>query len=64
MGRVRRLTGALTWVKQHLTAIVVLSAVVVGIFGMLLLFNELSRANAELSKVLDTLHLSWLENLG
>ena len=59
-----RLTGALTWVKQHLTTIVLLSAVVVGIFGVLLLFNELSRANAELSKVLDALHLSWLENLG
>jgi cytochrome c-type biogenesis protein len=59
-----RLTGALTWVKRHLPAIVVLSAVVVGIFGVLLLFNRLSRANAELTNVLDAVHLSWLVNLG
>jgi cytochrome c-type biogenesis protein len=59
-----RLTGALTWVKRHLPAIVVLSAVVVGIFGVLLLFNRLSRANAELTRVLDAVHLSWLVNLG
>jgi cytochrome c-type biogenesis protein len=59
-----RLTGALTWVKRHLPAIVVLSALVVGIFGLLLLFDRLSRANAELSKVLDAVHLSWLVNLG
>jgi cytochrome c-type biogenesis protein len=59
-----RVTGALTWVKRHLPAIVVFSAVVVGGFGVLLLFNKLSRANAELSSVLDDVHLSWLVNLG
>ncbi|HEX4490041.1 MAG TPA: cytochrome c biogenesis protein CcdA [Acidimicrobiia bacterium] len=59
-----RLTGALAWVKRHLPAIVVGSAVVVGVFGVLLLFNKLSRANAELSNVLDDVHLSWLVNLG
>ena len=59
-----RLAGALTWVRRHLPAIVVMSAVVVGIFGLLLLFNRLSRANAELTRVLDAVHLSWLVNLG
>jgi cytochrome c-type biogenesis protein len=59
-----RLTGALTWVRRHLPAIVVSSAVVVGLFGVLLLFNRLSRANAELTRVLDAVHLSWLVNLG
>lgn len=59
-----RLTGALDWVKRHLSTIVVMSAVVIGVFGLLLLFNKLSRANAEVTKVLDAIHLSWLVNLG
>lgn len=59
-----RLTGALDWVKRHLPGIVVLSAVVIGGFGLLLLFNRLSRANAQVTDVLDALHLSWLVNLG
>jgi cytochrome c-type biogenesis protein len=59
-----RLTGALTWVRGHLPTIVVLSAIVVGGFGVLLLFDRLSRANADLSRVLDDLHMSWLVNLG
>ena len=59
-----RLTGALDWVKRHLSAIVVMSAVVIGVFGLLLLFDKLSRANAEVTKVLDAIHLSWLVNLG
>ena len=59
-----RLTGALTWVRAHLPTIVVLSAIVVGVFGVLLLFDRLSRANADLSRVLDDLHMSWLVNLG
>jgi cytochrome c-type biogenesis protein len=59
-----RLTGALAWVKRHLPAIVLASAAVVGVFGVLLLFNRLSRANADLSRVLDDVHLSWLVNLG
>jgi cytochrome c-type biogenesis protein len=59
-----RLAGTLAWVRRHLPAIVVTSAVVVGVFGVLLLFNRLSRANAELTRVLDAVHLSWLVNLG
>ena len=59
-----RLTGALDWVKRHLATIVVISAVVIGGFGLLLLFDKLSRANAEVTKVLDAIHLSWLVNLG
>jgi len=59
-----RLTGALTWVRRHLPLIVVVSAVVMGGFGVLLLFDKLTRANSELTKVLDWLHLSWLVNLG
>jgi cytochrome c-type biogenesis protein len=59
-----RLTGALDWVKRHMSAIVVMSAAVMVVFGLLLLFNLLSRANAEVTKVLDAVHLSWLVNLG
>lgn len=59
-----RLTGALDWVKRHLSTIVVMSAVVIGGFALLLLFDKLSRANAEVTKVLDAIHLSWLVNLG
>jgi cytochrome c-type biogenesis protein len=59
-----RLTGALEWVKRHLSAIVVLSAVVIGTFGVLLLFNRLSRVNAQVTDVLDAVHMSWLVNLG
>jgi hypothetical protein len=40
------------------------SAVVLGLFGILLVFDELSRLSLHLQHVLTDAHLEWLVNLG
>ena len=59
-----RLGGALAWVKRHFALIVGGSAVMLGAFGVLLMFNELSRLSLHLQNALTTAHLDWLVNLG
>ncbi|HEV7526744.1 MAG TPA: cytochrome c biogenesis protein CcdA, partial [Acidimicrobiia bacterium] len=59
-----RLGGALGWVKRHFALIVGGSAVIIGVFGVLLMFDELSRLSAELQRWLTDAHLEWLVNLG
>ena len=59
-----RLGGALGWVKHHFPLIVVGSAVVLGGFGVLLMFNDLSRLTAHLQTWLTDIHMQWLVNLG
>jgi len=60
----QRLGGALTWVKRHFAPIVVTSAIVLGAFGVLLMFDELSRLTVDLEHILNDAHLQWLVNLG
>jgi cytochrome c-type biogenesis protein len=59
-----RLGGALGWVKRHFVVIVGGSAVVIGAFGLLLMFDELSRLSLHLQTWLTDAHLKWLVELG
>ena len=59
-----RLGGALGWVKRHFVLIVGGSAIVIGAFGLLLMFDELSRLSVHLQTWLTDAHLQWLVQLG
>lgn len=59
-----RLGGTLDWVKRHSTSVVLVSAAMLGAFGVLLMFDQLSRLSAELIKFLDRMGLDWLVELG
>ena len=59
-----RLGGALGWVKRHFVWIVGGSAIVIGAFGLLLMFDELSRLSVHLQTWLTDAHLKWLVQLG
>jgi cytochrome c-type biogenesis protein len=59
-----RVAGALGSVKRHFPVIVVGSAVVLGAFGILLMFDALSRVSGDLQRWLTNAHLEWLVNLG
>jgi len=59
-----RLGGALGWVKRHFPLIVGTSALVLGAFWVLLMFDELSRVSLHLQRWLTDAHLEWLVNLG
>lgn len=59
-----RAAGALGWVKRHFPVLVIGSAVVLGTFGILLMFDELSRLSGNLQRWLTNANLEWLVNLG
>lgn len=59
-----RLGGTLNWVKRHSTVVVLTSAALLGAFGMLLMFDQLTRLSSELIKFLDRIGLDWLVDLG
>jgi len=59
-----RLGGALGWVKRHFVLMVAGSALVIGAFGLLLMFDELSRLSQHLQQWLTDAHLDWLVQLG
>jgi cytochrome c-type biogenesis protein len=59
-----RVGGAMTWVKRHFPLLVGVSAAVLGGFGLLLMFDELSRLSVQLQHWLSDAHLEWLVNLG
>jgi cytochrome c-type biogenesis protein len=59
-----RAAGALGWVKRHFPVLVIGSAVVLGTFGILLMFDELSRLSGDLQRWLTDAHLEWIVNLG
>jgi len=59
-----RLGGAMALVKRHLGAIVVGSSIVLGAFGILLIFDQLTRVTAELQQALDGTGLDWIVELG
>src|SRR3954447_9525175 len=58
-----RLEGALTFVKRHFQALVIGSSIVLAAFGVLLVFNDLTRVTSELQRALDDAGLDWLVNL-
>jgi len=59
-----RLGGALSWVKRHFPLLVGFSAVVLAIFGVLLMFYGLSTLSVKFQHALTDAHLDWLVNLG
>jgi cytochrome c-type biogenesis protein len=59
-----RVGGALAFVKRHFSVLVAGSAVVLAFFGVLLVFNELTRVTSELQQALDRAGLDWIVNLG
>lgn len=59
-----RLTSTFSAVKRHFTAIVMVSAIVLGLFGTILLFDRLPWLTAQLSDVLRSVGLGRLVSLG
>jgi cytochrome c-type biogenesis protein len=59
-----RVSGAMGWVKRHFPAIIVGSSLILAGFGLLLMFDQLSRLTSDLSQALTDAHLDWLVNLG
>jgi cytochrome c-type biogenesis protein len=60
----QRVSGAMGWVKRHFPAIVVGSSLVLAGFGLLLMFDQLSRLSGDLQRALTSAHLDWVVNLG
>jgi cytochrome c-type biogenesis protein len=59
-----RAAGTLGWVKRHSAVLVIGSALVLAVFGILLMFDELSRLSGDLQRWLTDAHLEWIVNLG
>jgi len=59
-----RLGSSMKWVKSHMPHIIVVSSVLMAIFGLLLIFNQLIRITTQLQSLLRAVGLEWLVNLG
>lgn len=59
-----RLAGVIGFLKRHGAAVVVVSAAVLGGFGVLLVTDNLVELSAQLSRWLDGTPLEWMVNLG
>jgi cytochrome c-type biogenesis protein len=59
-----RLGTTLGWVKRHMPVLVAGSAVILGVFGVLLMFDELSRVSSEMQRALDGTPFEWVVKLG
>jgi cytochrome c-type biogenesis protein len=59
-----RMTGAFAAVTRHFTAIVTVSALMLGVVGTVLLFDKLPWLTAQLSDILRDVGLGRLVNLG
>ncbi len=59
-----RTATAFSWVKRHLTTLVAVSAVLLSVFGALLLFDRLRWLTGKLLRLLDAMGLDWLTTLG
>jgi cytochrome c-type biogenesis protein len=59
-----RFAAPLAWVKRHSRAITLASAAVLGIFGVVLLLDELPWITGRLSDLMDTLGLRFLVEIG
>ncbi len=58
------MSGALAFVKRHLTALVAFSAFVLIGFGIMLMLDQLSRVTVEFQQALDGTPFEWLVELG
>ncbi|MHB8463342.1 MAG: cytochrome c biogenesis CcdA family protein [Acidimicrobiales bacterium] len=59
-----RLSGALGWVKRHTTVVTMGSAIVMGFFGALLVFNRLTWVTSQLQSAFQSVGLDRLVRLG
>jgi cytochrome c-type biogenesis protein len=59
-----RLSRAIGWVKRHLMAITLVSAVLLGAFGVLLVLDRLTWVTSQLQVALDSVGLGRLVTLG
>jgi cytochrome c-type biogenesis protein len=59
-----RVGGALAWVKRHFPLLVGTAAVILVGFGIVLMFDQLSRVTSEMQQALDGTPFEWLVNLG
>jgi cytochrome c-type biogenesis protein len=59
-----RISGALGWVKRNFPLLIGVSAVVLALFGVLLLFDQLPRVSSELTQAMRAIGLDRLVNLG
>jgi cytochrome c-type biogenesis protein len=60
----QKVSGAMGWVKRHFPAIVIGSSLILGAFGLLLMFDQLSRLTGDFQRALTDANLDWLVNLG
>jgi cytochrome c-type biogenesis protein len=58
------LGSSMQWVKQHLQHIVIVSSVLMALFGILLIFNQLLWVTSQLQDLMRAVGLEWLVNLG
>jgi len=59
-----RLGGTLAWVKRHTTAITFTSSAILGVLGMLLVFNQLTRVTTDTQSLFRSIGLGRLVTLG
>ncbi len=59
-----RLGGVLGWFKRNATGVTVASAAVLGVFGVILMFDQLPRVTAELTQFMRAVGLDRLVTLG
>jgi cytochrome c-type biogenesis protein len=59
-----RVSAALAWVKRHFPLLVGTSAVVLIGFGVVLMFDQLTRVTSEMQQALDDTPFEWLVTLG
>jgi cytochrome c-type biogenesis protein len=59
-----RFAAPLAWVKRHSKALTLVSAAILAVFGLILLFDELPRVTAWLSDLMDAIGLRSLVELG
>lgn len=59
-----RFAAPLDWVKRHSKMLTLASAAVLGVFGMILLFDQLPWLTGRISEGMDAIGLRWLVEIG
>ena len=59
-----RMAGTFSWVKRHFNAIIATSAIVLALFGVILIFDKLSWLTSQLIEFMDSIGLGPLTRIG
>lgn len=59
-----RVGGVMGWFKRHSAGITVVSASILAVFGVVLIFDALPRVTGELTRLMEAMGLDWLVTLG